>query len=179
MAALFSGCGHESSLVAPLLQPAPAGPPPCAGLAQYYCDAWQHCRPQAATATFDLLVSGAGGLDAIRQAGGTVLHEFNVPLVRATLPVDAVPTLWHDRWINHAREVAPESPFEFEGLIVLPLPLSTADREFLELSGVSITYESRALIVARIPDAAVPTIRNHPGVRFVEANGYECGDASF
>ena len=68
-------------------------------------------------AEFDLGVGAATTADAIRQAGGTVLHEFNVPLIRARLPVSAVPDLV--RHVGYAVETRPEDGLEFDGLIGL------------------------------------------------------------
>lgn len=67
-----------------------------------------------------------------------MLHEFHVPLVRARLPVAAVPGLVNMRDVFHALEVGPEDTFEFDGLIGIPVPLSAHDQAFLESVGVKV-----------------------------------------
>jgi len=173
--ALLASCGHES-VVEP--QVAVVESMPCAGPSMFACGSWSPCRPNPAAAVFDLDMSAHGSVEAIRQAGGTIVHEFNVPIVRALLPVDAIPGLVSSRQISAAFEVPPESALDFGGFIGIPLPLTSDDREFLASAGVTIKHEFTSIdaVFALIPDAAVPAIRIRPGVRYVEINGVACAE---
>jgi hypothetical protein len=167
VAALLASCSPDSV----------TAPTPCDGPSTFACGAWSPCRPEAASATFDLDVT-PGAIEAIRRAGGTIVHEYNVSKVRAVLPVDAVPGLASARMVCAAFQVSPESGFDFRGLIGIPTPLTPDDREFLAAAGVTSIREYSFIdaIAATIPDAAVPIIRDRPGVRVVEIDGIICID---
>ncbi|MEO5616476.1 MAG: hypothetical protein ABIS67_01785 [Candidatus Eisenbacteria bacterium] len=134
--------------------------------------------PTVADAVFDLNVIGPEPIEAIRRAGGTILHVFQVPLVRVSLPVRSVSSLANDGHVRFAREVEAGRAPDFDGVIGLPTPLSAADREFLESLGVTNieTPLHGHAIRATIPDLAVPSIRIHPGVYAVEMNNFACVD---
>ena len=175
VAALLAGCGHDSGVdPRPVLVDEPST---YVGPWNYLCGAWNPSHPTVASATFDLHVS-PGAVEKIREAGGTIVHEFNVPIVRAYLPVDAVPRLASTGHIWAALQVAPDSAFDFGGIIGIPTPLSGDDRNFLESAGVTIIQEFNHsdAIYALIPDASVPAIRSRPSVRGLEINSIACAD---
>jgi len=173
--ALLASCGDDS-VVEPRVTVVESAR--CTGPSMFACGHWSPCRPDSATATFDLDVIAPGSVEAIRKAGGTIVHEFNVPIVRAFLPVDAIPGLVNSRQVWAAFEVPPGSGLDFRGIIAFSLPLTSDDREFLASAGVTIKQEIPWVdaLTALIPDAAVPAIRMRPGVRHVEIDGVICSE---
>lgn len=168
VAALVAGCGRASSPTRPVT--------PDPGNAFYACGSWSPQKPAVGVAVFDLHVIGSDPRAAIEGAGGTVLHEYQVPLVRARLTVRAVQDLHAAGAVWFARQVGERQPLEFDGVVAIPTPLSPADLDFLAAAGVTVVevaYGGGAFR-ARIPDAATPALRQYPGVRYVELNTVAC-----
>jgi hypothetical protein len=112
---------------------------------------------------------------AIADSGGTLLHEYHVAIVRARIAVSAVQGLIDDGLVGSAIGNSPGDPFQFEGLIRIPTPLSSADRAFLISLQVVVLEETDMDVVrARIPDASVPAIQAHATVSGVEADTVIC-----
>jgi hypothetical protein len=168
---------HERSAAAPISPP---------GRATYIfaCDTWTPEVPMANAALYDVFFGVTDPLDpgeepseedrkAIDAAGGTILYEFNVPMIRARLKTSVVQQLE----ANFVRSVANPRAYMVDALIGMPVPLLDEDRLFLEALGAEILHEIGTLgISAIVPDEAVPLIRAHAGVRYVEQNGFVCGD---
>ena len=143
--------------------------------------AWYPEKPKAATALFDVFL---GSRDAVLASGGQIVHEFNMPVIRAYVPVAAVPTLQ----ANFVQSVE-GSPNEFtlsEILVTFPQPSSTEDVDFLlSLGAASVTdtypwptsYPYKSYLVKSMPDESIPAIRANPRVRYVELNLVACLDS--
>lgn len=169
LATVMVGCGRASSPTRP--------PAPDPGNALFACGSWSPQEPTVGVAVFDLHVPGADPRQAIRDAGGVILHEYGVPLLRVRLRVDAVRDLYGVRYLWSARQVSEDQPPQFDGIVGTSTPLSAADRDFLESVGVIVLQEYPGgvrFIRALIPDAAVPALRQYPGVSSVEVNSLAC-----
>jgi hypothetical protein len=166
------GCGSEDETV----PSAPLPPPgPCTAIASFACRAWDPCRPDGPEQEFEFAARTPGAVGAISDSGGTVLHVYHVPIVRARIAVSAVEGLISGGLVGSATGNSPGDPFQFEGVIRIPTPLSSADRAFLISVQVVVLEESDFDFVrARIPDASVPAIRNHASVTAVEADTVIC-----
>lgn len=175
MTALLLGCARATAPVVPPEPPAP-DPPPNPGNALFVCGKWSPQAPTVELAAFDLLVVGDAPIEEIRRAGGTVLHAYQVPLVRALVPVDAIPRLGSGLHIVHAQEVSVDGPLAFRGSVGFVGAATDADVELLRQLGVTdMRVGYRGLYVeGDIPDAAVGAIRDHERVRWVEAKSYAC-----
>jgi len=156
---------------------------PCVAVNSYPPDpdgGWHPEKPKAATALFDVFL---GSRDAVLASGGQIVHEFNMPVIRAYVPVAAVPTLQ----ANFVQSVE-GSPNEFtlsEILVTFPQPSSTEDVDFLlSLGAASVTdtypwptsYPYKSYLVKSMPDESIPAIRANPRVRHVELNLVACLD---
>jgi hypothetical protein len=151
---------------------------PCVSVQSYPYDpnsGWYPERPKAANALFDVFL---GSRDAILASGGQIVHEFNLPVIRAHLPVSAVPTLQ----ANFVQSVE-GSPNEFtlsEIVVGFLQPSSTDDADFLLNLGAASVAEiypgSSSYLVRSMPDEAIPAIRANSRVRYVELNLVACPD---
>jgi hypothetical protein len=134
---------------------------------------WYPEEPKAANALFDVFL---GSRDAILASGGQIVHEFNLPVVRAHLPVSAVPTLQ----ANFVQSVeGPPNEFILSEILVGFLqPSSTDDADFLLNLGAASVAEvypgSSSYLVRSIPDESIPAIRANPRVRYVTLNLVAC-----
>jgi len=164
------GCGRETTVQGVVAPP----PEPCTEPASFICSAWRPCEPSVVTAVFEIQAAGPAIRDAIERAGGTVLHEYHVTLIRARLHVSSVPALVRR---SVALQVRPDQGLEFDGLITFPHSVTTSDRGFLESIGVTVLreFQSIPVIYALIPDAAVPAILSRAEGMYVEVNRYICG----
>jgi len=149
---------------------------PCVSVQSYLPDpngGWHPERPKATNALFDVFL---GSRDAILASGGQIVHEFNLPVIRAHLPVSAVPTLQ----ANFVQSVE-GSPNEFtlsEIVVGFLQPSSTDDADFLLSLGAASVAEgypgSSSYLVKSMPDEAIPAIRANSRVRYVELNLVAC-----
>jgi hypothetical protein len=111
-------------------------------------------------------------LDLVEELGGTVVHTFNLPMARVIVSVDSVPLLS----ANYVDGVTDSERVDVEVIVMIPVPLSAEDRDFLEELGVEVIREHSFFITALAPDDAIPAIRTHTGVAYVEASGVVCVD---
>ena len=134
---------------------------------------WYPEEPKAANALFDVFL---GSRDAILASGGQIVHEFNMPVVRAHLPVSAVPTLQ----ANFVQSVeGPPNEFILSEILVGFLqPSTTDDADFLLNLGAASVAEVypgfSSYLVKSIPDESIPAIRANPRVRYVTLNLVAC-----
>lgn len=174
---------------------APPMPPPGdpaqfeLGPALYACDRWSPGTPGAPHrwGLFDLHF-GRRGLDdpndrplpehlaEIRQHNGRVLHEFNVPRVRAILQVGAVPELSAGVVVA----VTDADRLSVDVSVQWDFAATDAQLEYIRTLGGVIENDYPAYlygasrISATVPDSAIPLIRALDGVSYVEAHGIGC-----
>ena len=108
----------------------------------------------------------------VEALGGTVIHTFHLPMARAIMSVDSVNALS----ANFVNGVPDADNFRVEVLVKVETPLSAGDRAFFENIGATDLQEYSLFIRALVPDAAIPAIRKHPGVGYVEGRGINCPD---
>jgi hypothetical protein len=172
VAMLLGGCGGDDSTTV-VVPPPPPGP--CTAIGTFACGAWDPCEPEGPDQEFEFHARVPAASAAIADSGGTVLHEYHVPIVRARIAVSAVEGLIAGGLVGSAIGNSPGAPFQFVGLIRIPTPLSSADRAFLiSLQVVVLEEHDMDFIRARIPDASVPAIEAHSGVSGIEADTIIC-----
>lgn len=100
----------------------------------------------------------------IVQAGGTVVHTFNIPLVRTILPATALPTL-SNVMIHGVTEPHRLDTRVFVGFHTTIVP------DIVTGHGGTIlqAYSSFPAVHAIVPDAAIPNLRKDSRVRYVES----------
>jgi hypothetical protein len=158
--------------------------PPGQATYEYLCGFWIPEEPRTNWILVDVCMCGFdGGRDftgpteaqreVIRELGGKLLYEFNVPFIRARMPVAAMGSLDYFCWVQ---SVSHPRRYPVEMFIGLNGPLSAADRAFLESLGVVIVREPPhgRSVLAIIPDASIPAVRTQGGFRYVEPNGRVC-----
>jgi hypothetical protein len=118
-------------------------------------------------------------VDAVRDAGGLVTHNFHVPIVRAEIDLDAIPALvgWaRPGKAYYAVTVPHPDDFRVELIVMLRRDLTDADIAAVEALGARVVWRYDALdgYTIEIDDAAVPQVRALPGVKDVSKNGLGC-----
>lgn len=121
-----------------------------------------------------------GPSDTLRQivirAGGTIVHEFNFPAVRAEVRVSNVAgTLPNGGYIL---TVDDPNQYPVDAFVGFQSAVTDTDRVFLTSLGATIVDEFGfgAAVEAIVPDEAIPTVRANPRVKYVEPAIY-CFDA--
>jgi hypothetical protein len=147
--------------------------------AMFVCDTWSPVRPGAAFGLFDVNFGPQGSgpsadqIRRVRWAGGQIVRRFNVPGLRAILPIATAASLDANSIISVTDADAPvmhEVLVGFNGeLLIGSLIL---DNGGTILGALSLSR----VIIARVPDEAIPIIRQHSAVRYVEASGFGCID---
>jgi hypothetical protein len=148
----------------------------------YRCGGWEPEEPRAAVGLFDIFYGRRTAEDPddgpydwhredVRSVGGRIVHEFNLPVLRARLRVSEIPKLRAGFLISVDRP----RDHTIDGLIGIPLPLSESHQSALDELGVTILGEITTINVlhAFFPDESIPAIRALDGVRYVEYNGYD------
>jgi hypothetical protein len=147
--------------------------------------AWSPAAPPAKRTVVDFHFAGNGDEPTPKQvrsvlvAGGVVLHRFHVPILRAEIDIDAVPSLvgWpRDGIAHYAVTVLEPANREVELLVMLSRDLTDADIAAVEALGGRILSRWDALdgYAVDIDDAAVPRVRALPGVLSVSKNTFGC-----
>jgi len=155
----------------------PAHSPPGRTVYLFICGTWEPEEPKAAWGLFDVFFGIHGGpteaqLHAIQNAGGRIVYEFNLPVVRARLPVSAVPLVEAE----YVQSVSRPNVHADDVIIGIPLPLSDLDRQFLDDIGAIVLNEFDFIdaIHAIVPDESIPALALLPGVSYIELNGFRC-----
>ena len=109
---------------------------------------------------------------AILDANGTIVHEFNFAAIRAILPVDSLPALDP----NRARSVADPDDYTVEVFVIYDRPVSEADSIRVIQLGATRVRMLRIIdgLIAVVSDDLVPRLRRESGVRWV-SNGETIG----
>jgi hypothetical protein len=152
----------------------------------YACGGWFPAEPRAAVEFFDVFgCSGdVGPTDVLRQAviqaGGRIVHEFNVGAVRAKLRVSQIPGLVSQvpglPPACAAFSVAQINRYPVDAIVGFRADVTEDDRAFLVSVGATIVSELKFVcaVNAIVPDEAIPEVRAHPSVRYLEWNGIGC-----
>lgn len=138
---------------------------------------WTPEEPRPARWLFDVwLVSR----EQVVAAGGEIVHEYHLPVIRARLPVSAVPTLVANR--VRSAEDTPNEYILSDVIIGFVQPPTDQDLEFLQSLGVTGFYPGYLGaawgMAQRVPDESIPDILANPRVRYVELNIGGCIQSS-
>ncbi len=139
----------------------------------YACERWTPAQPVAAVDLFDVFGPSNVLRQAVLQAGGRIVHEFNVPTVRARLRVSEIPGLPLG---FYAISVEQPNRYPVDAIIGFRAAVTDTDRAFLASVGATILKEYRFIhaVHAIVPDEAIPAVRANPSVRYVELNVIGC-----
>lgn len=141
---------------------------------QFACRQWSPARPATSLGLFDVFLRYNpaedrvdGPTDAqvrtVLRAGATIVHRFNFPAVRAILPISRIPDLAADV----VRGVV--DPQLTEVRVAIGFHQRIESDWITALGGrVTHTFSNTPTVFAIVPDASIPALRIHPGVRYVE-----------
>jgi hypothetical protein len=146
--------------------------------------AWTPAAPPAQRTVVDFHFGNerdeptAEQIRSVFAAGGVVLHGFHVPILRAQIDIDAVPSLvgWRDGRAYYAVTVPDPANREVELLVFLSRDLTDADIAAVEALGGRIhsRWDELDGSAVEIDVAAVPRVRALPGVEIVSKNSILC-----
>jgi len=114
---------------------------------------------------------------AVTALGGTVLHPFNVAVIRVEIDAAALPQIVGDRGISdYALNVPDLSVYDVPVQIFFTRAITEADRAALRRVGVSEIGQvpTRPILYANAPDRSLPEIQRIPGVEFARARALSC-----
>ncbi len=114
---------------------------------------------------------------AVTALGGTVLHRFNVALIRVEIDAAALPRIVGDKSIgDYALTVPDLRVYDVPVQIYFTRAITEADRAALRRVGVSDIgqFLTRPILGATAPDRALPEIQRIPGVEFARAQALSC-----
>lgn len=178
-------------LIGPVLaacgDPGPRGRPDPADVAldsvQFACGDWSPSEPDVALGLFDVFWGQEGSEDpgtgprpehraAVLAAGGTVVHEFHVPMIRAILPPERVP----DLDANLVTGVQDATAFRVDVFVGYGRAVTPEDIAFFESLGGVVTrrYANIHLFSGHVPNAAIAPLRARSEVAYVEGIGVGC-----
>jgi hypothetical protein len=121
-------------------------------------------------------IPNAEDVRAVQAAGGRVLYQFRVALLRAELDTGAVRALVKGRAAiaNAAFTVPDTTKFDANVQIFYERAITDADKDALRALGVVEVDQSDPVLEASVPDSLIPRIEVLPGVQFVRATGWGC-----
>ena len=114
---------------------------------------------------------------AVTALGGTVLHRFNVAVIRVEIDATMLPTIVGEKGMaDYALSVPNPRLYEVPVQIFFTRPITEADRTALQRVGVSDIGQvpTRQILYATAPDRALPEIQRIPGVEFARARALFC-----
>ena len=114
---------------------------------------------------------------AVQAAGGRVLYQFRVALLRAELDTGAVRALVKGpvAIANAAFTVPDTTKFDANVQIFYDRAITDADKDTLRTLGViAVDQAPNPALEASVPDWLIPRIGALPGVQFVRATGWGC-----
>lgn len=149
---------------------------------EYSCDLWSPEEPEVEYGLFDVLwprgdvndshdEPSASQRQTILDAGGTIVHTFNVPMIRAILPVAAIPeAFWGPISVTGVPD-ADEFPVAvFVGFYASDLSDIASVIESFDGVVHSVSAFTRAAS-ATVPDESIPGLRDHPLTAYVQSFG--------
>ncbi len=128
-------------------------------------------------ARFAIRYPNAEDVRAVQAAGGRVLYQFRVALLRAELDTGAVRALVKGpaAIANAAFTVPDTTKFDANVQIFYDRAITDADKDTLRTLGVvEVDQASNPVLGASVPDSLIPRIGALPGVQFVRATGWGC-----
>ncbi len=165
----LSGCGDSTGPVPEL------GEPELVSFL-YACNTWTPQIDPSRVVLADLHVgevkSASELASAVRRRGGRIVHQYNVDILRAVVRAGDIPGL--PIWSAHG--VTDPETTELRVLVVYSRTPTEADAQALRESGgrdVSLLPHAK-VIIATVPDAAIPQIQQLSGVIFVDRDGAVC-----
>ena len=114
---------------------------------------------------------------AVTALGGTVLHRFNVAVIRVEIDAAALPQIvGYKAMADYAMNVPDPGVYDVPVQIFFTREISENDRAALRRVGVSEIGKvpTRPILYATAPDRAVPEIQRIPGVEFARARALSC-----
>lgn len=148
---------------------------------RYACGAWAPAPPVATFGLFDIHFGrstsdtpdgppSAENIRAIRRAGGVVVHRFNLAMVRAVVPVAAVPGL------AVAGVLGVTDPAHTDVVVFVGFHSGVDEAAIVARGGTVIrSYPSLNAMLVRVPDDRLPGLRGDSRIRYVEwAQGSAC-----
>lgn len=153
----------------------------------FVCD-WQPRPPRSKRVIVDLLLESGNfnrtpngdDIRAVRAAGGRVLYEFHVALLRAELDTASIRALSSGRTaiVDAAYSVPDTSEFDADLQVFYARPINDADEAAMRHLGTSILWRNPTayphVLEVRAPDSLFSRIAALPGVQFVRANAVAC-----
>jgi len=116
-------------------------------------------------------------VSAVTALGGTILHRFNVAVIRVEIDAGALPRIVSDKGIaDYALNVPDPRAYDVPVQIFFARGITEDDRAALRRVGVSEMGQvpTRPILYATAPDQALPEIQRMPGVDFARARALAC-----
>jgi hypothetical protein len=116
-------------------------------------------------------------LRAVDAIGGTVLHRFNVAVIRVEIDATTLPRIVGQKGIaDYVLNVPDPRVYEVPVQIFFTRPITEGDRAALQRVGVTEIGQvpTRPILYATAPDRALPEIQRIPGVEFARARALVC-----
>ncbi|MFQ5702970.1 MAG: hypothetical protein ACE5HT_03015 [Gemmatimonadales bacterium] len=153
----------------------------------YRCGRWIN-KPDVRFGLFDVRATPIGEteqtdrpsdllLDRISSLGGVVVHEFNVPLVRAVIALGAIPEIEgasSGLSGTDARAVTDASEFSVTVSIRYVVDPSDSDLARIVELGGEVFSTFRTAVGAVVPDLTIPVLRGQPEIENVGLRGGGC-----
>jgi hypothetical protein len=149
---------------------------------RYTCGGWSS-QPTVSLGLFDVFWGLEGPDDvrtgpklkhqaAVLDAGGTIVHEFHVPMIRAVLAPRRVPELG----ANMVTGVPDATVFTVNVTVGYNRGFTDGDIELFESLGGVVTHQWAFIngIAGELPDSAIPILRARPEVLYVDGSGVAC-----
>ena len=171
------------TLASPVTQPSRHTPSP--GVRYYMCGGDFSHLPTSGKVVVDLRLRSKNenrkpadeDVRALTALGGTVLHRFNVAVIRVEIDVEALPRIVGDKGIaDYALNVPDPRVYDVPVQIFFTRAITEDDRAALRRVGVSEIGQvpTRPILYATTPDRVLPEIQRIPGVEFARARGLVC-----
>jgi hypothetical protein len=114
---------------------------------------------------------------AVTALGGTVLHRFNVAVIRVEIDATTLPKIVGEKGMaDYVLNVPNPRLYDVPVQIFFTRPITEADRTALQRVGVTEIGQvpTRPILYATAPDRALPEIQRIPGVEFARARALGC-----
>lgn len=112
----------------------------------------------------------------VKAHGGRVLHEFNVPAVRARIVLSRIPDLVQAGFWILVREVPDATRYDVPLTMGFVRSLGDADIERFATLGGQVTYRFDVIdaLAGVLPDRSIPALRQWTGVEYVQPETVYC-----
>jgi hypothetical protein len=171
------------TLVSPVTDP--SRDTPSAGVRYYMCGGDFSHLPASGRVVVDIRLRSKNenriptdeDARAVTAFGGTILHRFNVAVIRVGIDAAALPRIVGDKGIaDYALNVPDPHVYDVPVQIFFARTITEADRTALRRVGVSRIgqHPTRPIISATAPDRGLPEIQRIPGVEFARAEALSC-----